>query len=153
MPETSRLTFTLRRLRARAIAWLVIGLVAFAMLAPTVTQALVPTSDHGMEVCTSSGPRTVSLDTTGDRVAADALARAPAPGIGSPADAPQPGALAGMHCPLCMLSHGGLAPPPAQARFALALALVPSMPWAPQAAPVCGAHQWAAAPRGPPPLA
>lgn len=147
-----RFTFRLSRLRARA--WLALWLMAFATLAPVVTSALVPAPAHGIEVCTSSGPRTVLADAAGDRASAG-LSFAAAPGVesGAPTDTPLPGAGAGMHCPLCLLSHGGLAPPPVAPLFALALALPPPLPWAPQAAPIRGAHQRAAAPRGPPALA
>jgi len=151
MQEMRHLTLTLSRLRTRACAWLALGLMAFGTLAPLVTGALVPASAHGMEVCSSSGPRTVLANAVGDR-AGDSLAFAAEPGAesGAPRDAPLPGAGPGMHCALCLLSHGGLAPPPAAALFALARAMPPALAWAPQAAPVYGAHQGAAAPRGPP---
>ena len=150
-----RLTFTLTRLRSRACAWLALGLMAFATLAPLVTGALVPAPAHGIEVCTSSGPRTVSADAAGVRaIEGLAFAATPEAESGAPTGPPLPGAGAGMHCPLCLLSHGGLAPPPLASLFALALALLPPpLPWVPQAAPICGAHQRTAAPRGPPALA
>ena len=154
MPGIPRFTFGLSRLRARACAWVALGLMAFATLAPLVTGAMLPGPAHGIEVCTSGGPRTVLADAAGDR-AGNRLAFAAAPGAesGAPRDAPLPGAGPGMHCPLCLLSHGGLAPPPVPPFFVLALPKAPALPWAPQAAPVCGAHQCAAAPRGPPLLA
>ena len=146
-----RLAFTLTRLGSRACAWLVMGLMAFATLAPLVTWALVPAPAHGIQVCTSSGPRTVLADATGAQAGGDmALDAWPAGQSNAPGDSPPPGAGPGMHCALCLLSHGGLAPPPAAALFALARALPPALAWAPQAAPVYGAHQGAAAPRGPP---
>ncbi|MEI7514208.1 MAG: DUF2946 family protein [Betaproteobacteria bacterium] len=147
MPAIPRLS----RLRRRACAWLALVLMALATVAPLVTGALAPAPVHGMEVCTSSGPRTVMANANGER-AGEGLALATPSGAksGAPADGPPPGAGPGMHCPWCLLSHGGLAPPPVAPPFALALLKAPALPWAPQAAPVCGAHQRAAAPRGPP---
>jgi hypothetical protein len=151
MQEMRRLTLTLSRVRTRACAWLALGLMAFGTLAPLVTGALVPAPAHGIEVCSSSGPRTVLADATGAQASGDmALDAWPAGQSSAPADSPPPGAGPGMHCALCLLSHGGLAPPPAAALFTLARAMPPALAWAPQAAPLYGAHQGAAAPRGPP---
>jgi len=137
-------TLLFARLSVRLRAWLAVWLIAFATLSPTLTQALAATQGpgHGMEVCTSSGPRTLDLDGSVD-LAADA-------GAAQGADHPAPGSLAGGHCPLCLLSHGGLAPPPATAFFAATQLRSLAPPWPPLAAPVSGAHQRAAAPRGPP---
>ena len=97
------------RLGLHARAWLAVWLIALATLAPTLTQALAAAQGpgHGLEVCTSSGPRTLAPDGSLD-LAADAGA---AQGDGHPA----PASLAGGHCPLCLLSHGSLAPPSATA--------------------------------------
>ncbi len=132
------------RLGLHARARLAVWLIALATLAPTLTQALAAAQGpgHGLEVCTSSGPRTLAPDGSLD-LAADAGA---AQGDGHPA----PASLAGGHCPLCLLSHGGLAPPPAPAFFAATQLRSLAPPWPPLAAPVSGAHQRAAAPRGPP---
>jgi hypothetical protein len=144
-------TRTVKRLRRRACAWLALGLMAFGTLAPLGTWAIVPAPAHGIEVCSSSGPRTVLADFTGEQASGDiALGASPSGQSGAPADIPPPGARPGMHCALCLLSHGGLAPPSAAALFALARALPLALAWAPQAAPVYGAHQGVAAPRGPP---
>jgi Protein of unknown function (DUF2946) len=140
MPATLRFAHLSVRLRA----WLAVWLIAFASLSPTVTQALAAAQGpgHGMEVCTSSGPRTLDLDGSNE-LAVD---------VGAPHGAghPQPGSLAGGHCPLCLLSHGGLVPPPATLFFVATQARSLAPPWPPLAAPVSGAHQRAAAPRGPP---
>ena len=140
MPATQRFA----RLSMRLRAWLVMWLIAFATLSPTMTQALATSQGpgHGMEVCTSSGPRTLGLDGSAD-LAVDG-------GAAQGAGHSQPGSLAGGHCPLCLLSHGGLAPPPATLFFAATQVHSLAPPWLPLAAPARGAHQRAAAPRGPP---
>ena len=127
-----RLTFTLTRLGSRACALLALGLMAFATLAPMVTSALVPAPAHGIEVCTSSGPRSMPADAAGDRAGEGlTLAATPEAESGAPTGPTLPGAGPGMHCPLCLLSHGGLAPPPLPPFFVLALPKAPALPWAP----------------------
>ena len=134
----------LARMGLHARAWLAVWFIVFASLSPTVTQALAAAQGpgHGLEICTSSSTRTLAPDGSLD-LAADAGAPQ---GDGHPA----PASLAGGHCPLCLLSHGGLAPPPAIAFFAATQVRSLAPPWPPLAAPVSGAHQRAAAPRGPP---
>ncbi len=146
LPATLRFALLADRARLglHARAWLAVWLIALATLAPTLTQALAAAQGpgHGLEVCTSSGPRTLAPDGSLD-LAADAGA--------AQGDRHQaPASLAGGHCPLCLLSHGGLAPPPATAFFAATQLRSLAPPWPPLAAPVSGAHQRAAAPRGPP---
>jgi hypothetical protein len=132
------------RLGWLARAWLAVWLIGFAALSPTVTQALAATQGpgHSMPVCTSSGPRTLDLDGSVNLATDEGAAQG--------ADHPAPASLAGGHCPLCVLSNGGLAPPPTTLFFAATQVRSLAPPWLPLAAPVRGAHQRAAAPRGPP---
>ena len=63
----------LARMGLHARAWLAVWFIVFASLSPTVTQALAATQGpgHGLEVCTSSGTRTLAPDGSLD-LAADA---------------------------------------------------------------------------------
>jgi hypothetical protein len=127
---------TVRNLHRRLVAWMAIGVLLFATLAPSVTLALRSDTGSWVEICTAMGMKMVR--------AADA----------DPGDSTAPGSMLASteHCPWCSLHAPVLGLPSTPPALLPTVDRADFRPWAFRHAPYT-LHAWyQAQPRAPPSL-